>query len=70
MNNPKSEFDHNTIARKAYELYLARGKANGHEVEDWLRAETELRTTRDKKTVATKTTYTSKERPANYKARQ
>jgi hypothetical protein len=31
------------IARRAYEIYLARGREPGHEEEDWLRAEKELR---------------------------
>jgi hypothetical protein len=31
------------IARRAYEIYLARGGAPGQEQEDWLRAEKELR---------------------------
>jgi hypothetical protein len=30
------------IARRAYELYLNRGQAPGHGVEDWLQAEREL----------------------------
>jgi hypothetical protein len=30
------------IAKRSYELYLARGAAAGHEEEDWLRAEAEL----------------------------
>ena len=30
------------IARRAYELYLARGCDAGHDVEDWLQAEREL----------------------------
>jgi DUF2934 family protein len=30
------------IAQRAYELYLARGKAHGHDKEDWLQAEREL----------------------------
>ena len=30
------------IARRAYEIYLARGAAPGHELEDWARAEQEL----------------------------
>lgn len=33
------------IARKAYELYCARGGRNGSEVDDWLRAERELLST-------------------------
>ena len=32
-----------TIAAKAYELYLARNGEHGHDVEDWLVAEAELR---------------------------
>ena len=30
------------IARRAYDLYLARGREDGHDVEDWLRAERDL----------------------------
>jgi hypothetical protein len=31
------------IARRAYDLYLARGCGHGHDVDDWLQAERELR---------------------------
>ena len=31
------------IARRAFELYCARGYQDGHDVEDWLQAERELR---------------------------
>src|SRR5437773_745171 len=31
------------IARRAYELYSARGCEDGHDVDDWLNAERELR---------------------------
>ena len=31
------------IARRAYELYLQRGGEHGKDVEDWVRAEKELR---------------------------
>ncbi len=31
------------IARRAFDLYLARGRQDGHDVEDWLQAERELR---------------------------
>lgn len=31
------------VARRAYEVYLARGQQDGHDVEDWLQAERELR---------------------------
>ena len=29
------------IAQRAYALYLARGREDGHDVEDWIRAERE-----------------------------
>jgi hypothetical protein len=31
------------IARRAYELYLARGGEDGQDIDDWLQAERELR---------------------------
>jgi len=31
------------IAQRAYEIFLARGETHGQDVEDWLRAEAELR---------------------------
>jgi DUF2934 family protein len=31
------------IARRAYDLYLARGSEPGHDIDDWLQAERELR---------------------------
>jgi hypothetical protein len=31
------------VARRAYDLYLARGREDGHDVDDWLQAERELR---------------------------
>ena len=30
------------VARRAYKLFLARGGAEGHDVEDWLEAERQL----------------------------
>ena len=30
------------IARHAYDLYLARGREHGHDVDDWVQAEREL----------------------------
>jgi hypothetical protein len=33
------------IARRAYELYLRRGAADGQDVDDWLQAERELEET-------------------------
>ncbi len=34
------------IRKRAYELFEARGREDGHEREDWLRAEEEIRSTR------------------------
>jgi hypothetical protein len=31
------------IARRAHDLYLARGREHGHDVDDWLQAERDLR---------------------------
>jgi len=39
-NGNHSERDE--VARRAYELYQARGEEPGHELEDWLRAEREF----------------------------
>ncbi|HVR62009.1 MAG TPA: DUF2934 domain-containing protein [Polyangia bacterium] len=33
---------YDAIAERSYELYLARGQHDGHDVEDWLAAEAEL----------------------------
>lgn len=38
----RASVDRDQIARRAYELYLARGGAHGHAEEDWLSAEREL----------------------------
>ena len=32
------------IVRRAYDLYLARGREDGHDVEDWMQVEREWRT--------------------------
>jgi Protein of unknown function (DUF2934) len=33
----------NDIARRAFELYCDRGRQDGHDIDDWLTAERELR---------------------------
>jgi hypothetical protein len=38
----KAAPSHDEIAKRAYELYLARGAEHGHAEEDWTRAESEL----------------------------
>ena len=40
----ESEAMHDRIAQRAFELFLARGATPGQDVDDWLRAEHELRT--------------------------
>ena len=37
---------HDAVACRAYELYVARGCADGHDFDDWLQAERELRSPR------------------------
>ncbi len=37
------ELSGDEIARRAYELYLQRGGEHGKDVEDWVRAEKEMR---------------------------
>jgi len=34
--------NHDEIRRRAYDIYLERGGAPGHELEDWLQAESEI----------------------------
>ena len=39
---PKRDPIREAIANRAYELFLARGRAHGHDVDDWIAAENEL----------------------------
>jgi hypothetical protein len=41
-SNDTATPDGETIAKRAYELYLQRGSVPGHELDDWLEAEAEL----------------------------
>lgn len=41
--NPSSELQEK-IRRRSYELYEQRGRTAGHNVDDWLQAETEMQT--------------------------
>ena len=38
-----SEISQGDIARRAFDLYVDRGRHDGHDVDDWLDAERELR---------------------------
>ena len=43
---PADPGDHSreeAIRRRAYELYVYRGRKNGHDLEDWLEAEAQVR---------------------------
>lgn len=41
-NETNSDQDQDQVARRAYQLYQARGGEPGHELEDWLQAEAEI----------------------------
>jgi Protein of unknown function (DUF2934) len=49
MSDPQELELEYQIRLRAYQLYEARGREYGHEVEDWLRAEEEIR---EKKVIA------------------
>jgi DUF2934 family protein len=38
----KSDWEHERIARRAYELYEQRGRQEGQDVQDWLKAQQQL----------------------------
>ncbi|HVC18763.1 MAG TPA: DUF2934 domain-containing protein [Vicinamibacterales bacterium] len=37
---------HEAVAQRAYELFIQHGRTNGHDLDDWLEAERELRNSR------------------------
>ena len=43
LTNGRANVAEHDNARRAYELYLARDRAHGQDVDDWLKAERELR---------------------------
>ncbi len=42
-NHTNQKLDAAQVAQRAYEMYLQRGGTHGHDLEDWLAAEQELR---------------------------
>jgi hypothetical protein len=42
VSHSASEVTPDAIARRAYEIYMNRGGAQGHDIDDWLQAEREL----------------------------
>jgi|APIni6443716594_1056825.scaffolds.fasta_scaffold9452294_1 hypothetical protein len=43
MKNAETHVDPTVVAERAYQLFLARGGEHGHDLDDWVRAEQELR---------------------------
>jgi hypothetical protein len=43
LNEPSVEVPRRDIAGRAFELYCQRGRQHGHDTDDWLQAERELR---------------------------
>ncbi len=43
QKSTETPIDRAAIANRAYELFCARGREPGHDLDDWLRAEAELR---------------------------
>ncbi len=41
ISDPRPNFEE-AIRRRAYELYEQRGRKDGHDMDDWLRAESEV----------------------------
>ena len=41
-SDESSRVAHDDIARRAYDIYLARGATPGHDLDDWIQAEREL----------------------------
>ncbi|MBI5482567.1 MAG: DUF2934 domain-containing protein [Deltaproteobacteria bacterium] len=46
MKNTETHVDSKAVAERAYQLFLARGGEHGHDFDDWVRAEQELRRNR------------------------
>jgi hypothetical protein len=44
---PQSPTTVDTIRERAFEIYEARGRESGHDLDDWLQAERQLRTDGD-----------------------
>lgn len=42
QTKPTGEFQEHIFRHRAYELYEQHGRTNGHDLDDWLQAESEL----------------------------
>ena len=47
-----SDADRDAVCKRAYELYVDRGMEDGHDLEDWFRAEQELAGRKSQSTAA------------------
>lgn len=47
-----SDPDHEAVRVRAYELYVKRGMEDGHDVEDWFRAEQEVMSEKERAVAA------------------
>ncbi len=52
MKSTESTLDPKAVAERAYQLFQARGGEHGHDFEDWIRAEQELRKSKPRTTQA------------------
>jgi hypothetical protein len=41
--HPATDVNDDVVARRAFELYCERGREDGHDLDDWLQAEREVR---------------------------
>jgi hypothetical protein len=43
VRNRSLVIDHDAIAQRAHDIFVSRGSTHGHDVEDWLMAESQIR---------------------------
>ncbi|HEY3354673.1 MAG TPA: DUF2934 domain-containing protein [Polyangia bacterium] len=67
MKNDTHVVDANAVARRAYDLFIARGGEEGHALEDWLRAEAELQELEAEPPVGRRTAAAASERPSAHR---
>jgi len=58
-SHPRRDPITEAIARRAFELFLARGQQHGHDIDDWLQAEREFAKAARSRPAATKKSESS-----------